>query len=95
MPWTTKTDRVPFEAGLQELLPKLTVDRIGDVTYVLYEIVTRLFSRKVRWTTACLLLGAMLGAMLCFFNHHVWTYEKKKLKDNDPTDGDITVYNNS
>lgn len=91
MPWINKHDRMQYEHGLQELLPKLSTDKIGDTTYVLYEIVTRLFGRKRRWTTACLLLGSILGALLCFFVRHVWPYEKEKQWENGVTDGDMQV----
>lgn len=88
MPWIKRTDRVQFEHGLQELLPTLTHDEIGNLTYVLYEIPTRIWSRKKRWTTACLLLGAMVGALLCFFMKHVWRYELQKQVENGETYGD-------
>jgi len=93
MPWTEKKERVQFEPGLQELTPKLTHKKIGDLTYVLYEIPVRLFAREKRWTTACLLLGAMLGALLCFFSVHVMNYEHKKMQENGFTDGDIQCFN--
>ena len=88
MPWIPKQDRGQYEPGLQELVPKLTHEKIGDLTYILYEIPVRIFARKMRWTTACLLLGAMLGALLCFFIKHVWNYEADRLAENGETEGD-------
>ena len=88
MPWTPKADRVQFEHSLQNLVPRLTHKEAGNLTYVLYEIPVRIWAREKRWTTACIILGAMLGALLCFFLKHVWPYELSKMKNNE-TDGDL------
>jgi hypothetical protein len=91
MPWIVEEDRTQYEHSLQDLVPRLTEKRSGDLTYILYEIPTRIFSRTRRWTVACILLGAMVGALLCFFIRHVWPYEKEKQDENGPTRGDKDV----
>lgn len=91
MPWIKKMNRIPLENPICELTEKLNPEEAGNLTYVLYELPLRVWVKKKCWGTACLILGAMLGAMLCFFVKHVWKYELTKVVENGETDGDLAA----
>lgn len=82
MPWIKKESRRPFVPVLDELVPKLTTDDPGNLAYVFYTVVERLWKRKPRWYVGCTLLGVLVGVTLCFFLNNLWPYEKMKLKEN-------------
>lgn len=82
MPWITKVRRLQFIPALNDLIPRLSHKESGDLTYIFYIILDRLFKRERRWNVACILMGSILGALLCFFQKHVWPYEMEKLEEN-------------
>jgi hypothetical protein len=83
MPYIPKINRqILDERKVQDVGSTCTV---GDLTYVLYTIVTDYFNSNMRYQTGAEILGALEAAKQEFYRRQLGPYEDSKIADN----GDI------
>ena len=82
MPYIEKIERRKYEAILDELLPKLTLDIPGDVVYVLYAIILRLWKRKKKFSNINTIRGILWSTLTEFDRREASVYEDKKIQEN-------------
>jgi hypothetical protein len=82
MPYIEPVERKQFEAILDELLPKLTLDIPGNVVYVLYAIIVRLWRRKKKFNSINTIRGILWSTLVEFDRSEASYYEDGKIREN-------------
>lgn len=87
MPYILKADRPQYEFALQELVPKLTLKNPGDIVYVIYVILLRLWLREKKFVHLNTIRGILTSTLDEFNRREGQPYEDSKISD--PKNGDV------
>jgi len=82
MPYIEKVERKQYEAILDDLLPKLTLDAPGDIVYVFYTVILRLWKRKPHFAAINTIRGILWSVLSEFDRREASVYEDKKIQEN-------------
>jgi hypothetical protein len=86
MPYIQQVERKQYEAVLDELLPKLSLEVPGDVVYVIYVIILRLWYRGKRFSNINAIRGILWSVLSEFDRREAAPYEDKKIEENGDVD---------
>jgi hypothetical protein len=81
MPYIKKDDRDKYNKGLDTINEVLSRNSfpVGDVTYVIYNILIHMFAFKKKYQTICEVRGILAGVLSEFDRRFAFPYEDEKI----------------
>lgn len=84
MPYIDQNARKRYAKNLESLINQWHDEGhlAGHLTYIVYSLLIHRFTHKRRFTTAAVLIGATVCAILEFYRRKVAKYEDEKIEEN-------------